>query len=95
MTATRSLVIRNRSGLHARPAARLAEQAKSFDSALTVEKDGQTANAKSLISLIKLGVSAGAAVTLTAEGPDEEAALDALVALLDQLEAEDAREETE
>lgn len=65
-------------GLHARPATLLVNSAKAFESKIQVHYGNQTANAKSLVSLLKLGVEGGASVTITAQGSDEEAALAAL-----------------
>jgi multiphosphoryl transfer protein len=65
-------------GLHARPATLLVNTAKAFDSEIQVHYGDQTANAKSLVSLLKLGVEGGATITVTAQGQDEDAALAAL-----------------
>jgi phosphocarrier protein HPr len=84
MRVTREIDVINPTGLHARPASQFAELARTFESAVTVTKEGRTANAKSLIGLLKLGVGAGSTITLGAEGPDEQAAVDALAALLSE-----------
>ena len=89
MTAARDVVVRNASGLHARPAARFVEEARRFESELRVEKDGRTADCKSVISLLKLGVDRGAPVRIEASGPDEDAALERLLGVLDELAAEE------
>lgn len=89
MPATRTFVIRNRSGLHARPAARLVEALRPLTADVTIEKEGQTATCKSLLSVMKLGVSGGATVIVRAEGPDADTALDTVATLLDALTAED------
>jgi phosphotransferase system HPr (HPr) family protein len=89
MSVVREYVLRNRSGLHARPAARFVELAKTFDSTVTVAGNGKTGNAKSLISMMKLGISSGSAVTLTADGSDEAEAIDALCTLLSEVAAEE------
>lgn len=65
-------------GLHARPATVLVNTAKAFESDIQVRYEEQIANAKSLVSLLKLGVEGGATITLSAQGVDEDAALAAL-----------------
>ena len=73
-------------GLHARPAAMFVKEAKGFGSDIVVVKDGREANAKSSLSLMTLGAKHGDKVVIRAEGEDEEAAVDALVALLSKEE---------
>ena len=65
-------------GLHARPAANLVQTAKAFQSDITVEKGGRKVNAKSLLSVLSLGVKSGERVAIKAEGSDETAALNAI-----------------
>lgn len=65
-------------GLHARPAARFVQTARRFRSRVWVVYSGREADAKSLLSLLALGVEQGAVVTLRAEGEDAEEALEAL-----------------
>ena len=83
-------VIVPEAGLHARPAAQFVKEAKSYRSDIVVIKDGAEANAKSSLRLMTLGAKHGAKhgdrVVIRAEGEDEEAAADALVALLSQEE---------
>ncbi len=76
-------VIADPVGLHARPAADFVRTANMFSSSITVMCDGKSANAKSIIQVISLNARQGAAVTLTASGPDEDEALRALVTLLE------------
>ena len=75
-------------GLHARPAARFVKEAKSYSSDIVVIKDGREANAKSSLRLMTLGAKHGERVVVRAEGEDEEAAVDALVAILSEEEEE-------
>jgi phosphocarrier protein HPr len=75
-------------GLHARPAARFIKEAKSYFSDIVVVKDGQEANAKSTLRLMSLGAKHGDRVMIRAEGEDEEAAVEALVAILSEEEEE-------
>ncbi|MCU1669170.1 MAG: fruB [Blastococcus sp.] len=82
MSVSSSVVITDPLGLHARPAAQFVEKARTFASDVTLDKDGTSANCKSLLSILKLGVTQGTEVTVTASGDDEQGALDALLALL-------------
>lgn len=70
-------------GLHARPATALVEVAKRFRSEIAVRHGGNVANAKSLVSLLRLGVSGGQALSITASGDDADAALAAIRAAFD------------
>ena len=73
--------VRNPSGLHARPAAMFVRTAAGFGSKITLENlDRETApiDAKSIIAVMSSGVSKGHRVRVTADGPDEDAAIDTL-----------------
>lgn len=76
------LEICNKRGLHARAAARLVHAASGFKSHVTVECRGEEADGKSILSLMVLGAACGATVTLRVEGPDEDAAVEALSKLI-------------
>ncbi|MCW2246042.1 phosphocarrier protein FPr [Azospirillum fermentarium] len=67
-------------GMHARPASALVEVAKRFTSDITVRCGDRTANAKSLMTLLRLGAAGGAPLRITASGADADAALDAIAA---------------
>jgi phosphocarrier protein HPr len=82
----REAVIVPQAGLHARPAAQFVKEAKGFGSDIVVIKDGREANAKSSLKLMTLGAKHGDKVMIRAEGEDEEAAVDALVAVLSEEE---------
>ncbi len=77
---SRDITLTNPSGLHARPAALLVALAKSFTSNVTVRYKEKTANAKSILSILSLGASQGAPLTVMAEGADESAAIDQISA---------------
>ena len=80
MTSIR-LVVRNPSGLHARPAALFVRTAGQFGSKVTVANpaaDKGPVDAKSILSVLTLGVSSGAEIEVSAEGDDAEAALAAI-----------------
>ncbi|HEX5013464.1 MAG TPA: HPr family phosphocarrier protein [Candidatus Limnocylindrales bacterium] len=71
-------------GLHARPAAQFVKTASRFQSDIVLDTGEKSANAKSLVGILGLTIRPGAAVTLIADGSDEDAALQAL---LDELGA--------
>ncbi|MBE6613456.1 MAG: HPr family phosphocarrier protein [Ruminococcaceae bacterium] len=71
-------VIRDAVGIHARPAGMLVNLAKTCGSAVTIEKDGKSANAARLFAVMGLGIVCGDKIRVTAEGGDETAAIDAL-----------------
>ncbi len=72
------LVVNNKVGLHARPAALFVQMAGRFKSAITVWNGDRHANAKSMLNVLTLGVLSGATIRVTAEGEDAEQALQAL-----------------
>jgi phosphocarrier protein HPr len=80
----REVVVVPEAGLHARPAALFVKEAKSYTSEIVVVKDGREANAKSSLKLMTPGAKHGDKVVIRAEG--EEAAVDALAALLSKEE---------
>ncbi len=75
------VLIQSEVGLHARPAAQFVKLAKQFKSAITVSSKGKTVNAKSLVLLLSLGVTKGTEIEVTAEGEDEQTAINSLVEL--------------
>ena len=72
----------NRLGLHARASAKLTQLASSFKSEVWMTRDGRRVNAKSIMGVMMLAAGKGSSVELETEGPDEQAAMDALVALI-------------
>jgi phosphocarrier protein HPr len=79
----RIVTIRNRAGMHARPAALLVKTASSFASQIYIEKDSERVNGKSIMGVITLGATYNSQLKLIAEGPDEVAALDAIERLFE------------
>ena len=74
-------------GLHTRPAAQFVKEAKAFASDVTVTSgDSKSASAKSLFKLQTLGLTQGTVITISAEGEDEQQAVEHLVALIPTLE---------
>lgn len=80
---SRSVTIKNSVGLHARPATFFIQKANSYKSSIWVEKGDCRVNAKSLLGVLSLGIVEGMTITLIADGSDEAAAIDGLVALVD------------
>ncbi len=78
----RRLVVIDPAGLHARPAARFVQVASRFGSTVTIWLGDRTADAKSLIGVLGLTVRPASEIVLITDGPDAEAALDALTAEL-------------
>jgi len=77
-----TLEVPNKLGIHARAAAKLVDLANRFEAHVEVTKDGQTADAKSIMGVLLLCGQRGAKITIRAEGSDAEAALEALSALV-------------
>ena len=79
---TCEIMITNSSGLHARPATFFIQKANFYKSTILIEKDNRRVNAKSLLGVLSLGIAKGMTVTLSADGQDEDAAIDGLVSLI-------------
>ncbi len=80
---TRSVTICNARGLHARASAKLVKAVAEFDAEVLVSKDGQSVDARSIMGLLMLGAGLGSQVEISAEGPDAQAALEAVVGLIE------------
>ncbi|MFO7300381.1 MAG: HPr family phosphocarrier protein [Actinomycetes bacterium] len=74
--------ILNPAGLHARPASQIVERAKNLVSTITIHKDGKSADARSIMSVLALGATTGDRVTVTAVGDDAEQAIEAITAVM-------------
>ncbi len=79
---SKEVVISNQVGLHARPATFFIQKANEYKSSIWVEKDDRRVNAKSLLGVLSLGIVKGTAITIIADGSDEEEAVTALSALI-------------
>ena len=79
---SRDVVVRCESGLHNRQATYFVQKANEFDCSIWIESGSRKMNAKSLLGIMSLGIVTGATVTLSAEGNNADAALDALEDLL-------------
>lgn len=81
--------ILNKRGLHARASAKLVEAAARFRSHITVIKDGQSVDARSIMGLMMLAASLDSQIEITAEGPDADEAMTAILALIEARFGED------
>ena len=79
---TKEVLVRYESGLHNRQATYFVQKANEFDCSIRIEIGNRKMNAKSLLGIMSLGIVTGATVILSAEGPDAEAAINALEELL-------------
>jgi phosphocarrier protein HPr len=80
---SRVVVIQNEQGLHARPAEMFVRMAMQFQSKIQVVRDGYRVDARSIMDLLTLGAAKGTQLTLEAEGPDAQQAVDALAHLVE------------
>ncbi len=80
----KELEIKNRLGLHARPAALIAQTAAGFTCDISLTKDDITVNAKSIMGVMMLAAEYGSSLKLSTDGPDENAAFQAIETLFDQ-----------
>lgn len=78
----REVEIVNRLGLHARAAAKLVHRASEFDSRVTLVKDGEEVDAKSILGILILAAAQGSRVLVRTDGPDEEAAMASITGLI-------------
>lgn len=79
----------NKKGLHARASAKVVEAAARFRSHITVTKDGQSVDARSIMGLMMLAASMGTEIEIAAEGEDCDEAMVAILALIDAKFGED------
>lgn len=83
MTASREVMVQNPEGLHLRPAGKLARMATEYKCSLELERCGQIADCRSMISLMTLGATQGSVLTLRANGPDADSAVEAIARLFE------------
>ena len=77
------LTVKNRAGIHARPAAIIAQTANKFESEISIGRDDALVNAKSIMGVITMAAGYNTVLTLRTEGPDESEAASAIVALFE------------
>jgi phosphocarrier protein HPr len=75
------VIITNTLGIHARPAALIVQEASKFAAESFIEKDGMSANAKSIMSVMMLAAACNSSVIIKTSGKDEQQALEALIKL--------------
>ncbi len=78
----KEVIVRCESGLHNKQVTYFVQKANEFKSSVWLESEDRRMNAKSLLGIMSLGIVTGAVVTLSAEGPDAEDAVNALEAML-------------
>lgn len=78
----RSIVIKNKLGLHARPASIFVQTANKFESDISIRKENQEVNGKSIMGIMMLAAGKGSKVQLTANGHDAELAIEELANIL-------------
>lgn len=82
----KKLTVRNKQGLHARPAALFVQIANKFDSRVTVRRDKEEVNGKSIMGILMLGAEKGTQIVLEVEGEDAELAIAELEKILNNEE---------
>ncbi len=87
--AEKVVMVQNRAGVHARPAALIAQTANKFVSEVFMTKDGMEINAKSIMGVITMAAAYNSSITIRTEGSDEDDALQALCSLFDSKFEED------
>lgn len=80
---TKTALIKNPLGLHARPASNFCKLASKYKSDITIVKDDKHLNAKSILNIMAAGVKCGMTIELSCNGEDEQAAMDALIEAID------------
>ncbi|MDR1471360.1 MAG: HPr family phosphocarrier protein [Synergistaceae bacterium] len=85
---SRTINVKNPTGLHARPASDFTAAAAKYSSSITLKRAGteDEYNAKSIVMLLALGLEPGEEAVLTADGPDEAEAVEALTSLVDSFD---------
>jgi phosphocarrier protein len=77
------VVLKNETGLHARPASMFVKESTKYQSEIKIFKDGSEYNSKSIISILSMGAVKGTQIKISAKGPDEKEAVEALKALVE------------
>lgn len=79
----RDITVSNRLGLHARASAKLVQALQGFQANIFITYRGKEVNAKSIMGVMMLAAGLGSTVTVETEGPDEDAAMAAIAALIE------------
>ena len=88
---SKDVMVQNQVGLHARPATFFIQKANEFRSSIWIEKEERRVNAKSLLGILSLGIIGGTQIKIFADGADEQAAVNALVELVESGFSEETR----
>lgn len=88
---SKDVMVQNQVGLHARPATFFIQKANEFRSSIWIEKEEHRVNAKSLLGILSLGIIGGTQIKIIADGADEQAAVNALVELVESGFSEETR----
>ena len=80
---SKTIVVQNQVGLHARPATFFIQKSNEFKSSIWIEKEDRKVNAKSLLGVLSLGITKGTEIKIITDGVDEEEAINALEDLID------------
>jgi phosphocarrier protein HPr len=83
-TIEKSCTVRNKMGLHARPAALIVQTANKFPCEVTLVKDGQNVNGKSIMGVLMLAAAKGTVIVVRTEGDEAQACSDAIGELFDK-----------
>lgn len=85
-TAEKNVVVKLKTGLHARPAALFVQEANKYASEIFVHKGDKKVNAKSIMGIMSLAISTNTEIKISAEGPDAQQAVDVLAAYVSKEE---------
>ncbi len=80
---SKEFIIKNKIGLHARPAATFVQTVSKYRSRITISKDNKEVNAKSIVEVLSLGVEGGTKVVIKVDGSDEKQAMEAIEQLIE------------
>ncbi len=81
---TKEITVRNKQGLHARPASMLVQEAMKYASNIKLRKDDVEANAKSVLEITILAAACNSKITVLADGPDEELAITTIAQMFEE-----------
>lgn len=86
---SKQIIIKNKTGLHARPAAQFVQKASQYQSQIELVYQGKKVNGKSIMGVMSLGAAKGSKIEIKASGEDEEKAVKELVDFIEELAKED------
>lgn len=85
MMVEKNVIIKNETGLHARPAAALVQFVKKYDASVEIIVDNKVADAKSIFNVMSLGISKGTEIVLRVDGENEERVIEEVSDFIDNL----------